>query len=421
MKCTVNMEQHPVPQNITGFQFKLIGDMTIRQFLYLAGGILFGYILLQFKLPGAVKWFLAISSGGAGFAFAFVPIEERPLDRWFVSFFKSIYSPTQFLWKKRAVPPEILTAEVSVTPPPAPETLKKEETTAKIEEYLMTLPTAPIGELDQKEASFLAQILSFFGVGEEPQVAAAQPLPSEVTGLLPEKPEPPAVAPPPQKPPVFVKPSAGKEAKPAEEFEKRTEELTNKITALQQELATQTITQERFLEVQAQLSQLLSEKERLTKELVELKKMLAEKPQIPVRPTAMAQAPGEPTVKIVMPAVAPKIGMPRPPTIANTPSGIIKTQKGAILPGIIVEIRNQEGTPVRALKSGKLGQFAVSTPLANGTYTIHLEDPQRTFYFDIIEVTLNGGIVSPLEIFAKTQKDKIKEELRKKLFSQDNF
>ncbi|EKD47460.1 MAG: hypothetical protein ACD_66C00049G0001, partial [uncultured bacterium] len=28
------MEQHPVPQNVTGFQFKLIGDITLKQFAY---------------------------------------------------------------------------------------------------------------------------------------------------------------------------------------------------------------------------------------------------------------------------------------------------------------------------------------------------------------------------------------------------
>jgi len=383
------MEQHPVPQNITGFQFKLIGDMTVRQFLFLAGGILLGYIIFQFKIPDLVKWFFALSAGGAGFAFAFVPLEERPLDRWLVCFFKSAYLPTQFLWKKRAIPPEVLTAKISLTPPPTPETLRKEESTARVEEYLMTLPTAPVGELDKKEDSYLNQILSSFG--EKPQVSVAAP------------------------PPTIVQ-------KPEEEFGKKTEELTNKITALQQELTKQTIPQERFLEIQAQLSTLLGEKERLTKELVELKKKLAEKPlEEAIKPTAIAQLAEEPRVKIVPPDIASKLGVPKPPSFPNAPSGVVKTQKGGILPSILVEIRNQEGTPVRALKTGKIGQFAVSTPLPNGTYTLHFEDPQGTFYFDIIELALTGGIVSPLEIFAKTQKDKEKEEIKKKLFGQDTF
>lgn len=409
MKHTVNMEQHPVPQNITGFQFRLIGDMTVRQFLYLAGGILFAYIFLQLGLPSLIKWFLAASFAGAGFAFAFVPIEERPLDRWLVSFFKSIYSPTQFLWKKRPVSPEILTLPVPVSLPEVPEILKKEETAAKIEEYLMTLPTAPVEELDQKEANLLSQILSEF---------PSQPQPTQPTQpIIPSvaEPEPPAT------PTQGVPPGEIKSKPPEENLEKRTKELTEKISVLEQELQAKEMTRKRFLEIQGQLSQLLREKENLIKELVELKKTLAKEQEIPVKPIGFAQAPKEETVKIVPPSVGPKIGMPKPPDIPNAPSGIVKTQKGAILPGIIVEIRSQEGTPVRALKTGKLGQFAVSTPLPNGIYTIHLEDPQKNFYFDTIEVTTRGEIMAPFEISAKTQRDREKEEIKKKLFSQDNF
>ncbi len=403
------MEQHPVPQNITGFQFKLIGDMTVRQFGYLAAGIITGYLVLQLDWPSLIKWFLGACLAGGGFAFAFVPIEERPLDRWLVSFFRSIYAPTQFLWKKRPAPPEILTATVAPAVLPAPETLKKEAVAARVEEYLTTLPAPAMGELDQREAGFLSQISSFF----------TPSLTTQPVGLPPEKPEPAAVAPPPS--PAVTPPVVKAGPPPAENLDKKTQDLTGKITALEQELTSQTITKERFLEIQTQLTNLLKEKERLSQELIELKRQLMEKRETAVKPSVAAQTPEETTVKIVTSAVASKIGMPNMPTVPNTISGIVKTQKGMVLPGILVEIRNPEGTPVRALKTGKLGQFSVSTPLPNGTFTLHLEDPQQTFHFDLIEVTLDGGIVSPLEIFAKTQRDTIREELTKKLFSKDNF
>lgn len=405
------MEQHPVPQNISSFQFKLIGDMTIRQFIYLAGGILSGYFILQLDWNMIIKWFLAAIVAGGGFSFAFIPIEERPLDRWLVSFFKRVYSPTQFLWKKKPAPPEILTSQIAVSSVPTPETLKKEATAVKLEEYLMTLPTAPIGELDEKELGFLGQISSLF------TPSLIRPLGS--ASLPPEKPEPPAVAPPS---PIQA-PTQTTTALPAvEDIDKKTQGLTAQIASLQEELNRRTITHERFLEIQAQLASLSTEKERLSRELIELRRRLAEKqPEEAVRPTAVARVQEESRVKIVSSSMAPKIGVPKVTTIPNIISGIVKTQRGTILPGILVEIRNQEGTPVRALKTGKLGQFAISTPLANGIYTLHLEDPQKTFYFDIIELALTGEVVSALEIFAKTQKDKIKEELRKKLFSQNNF
>ena len=45
------MEQHPVPQNVTTFQFRLIGDMTIKQFGYLAGGAIVAFISYKLPLP----------------------------------------------------------------------------------------------------------------------------------------------------------------------------------------------------------------------------------------------------------------------------------------------------------------------------------------------------------------------------------
>lgn len=436
------MEQHPVPQNITGFQFKLIGDMTIRQFLYLGGGILSAYVTLQFGLPSIIKWFIAANLTAAGFAFAFIPIEERPLDRWLTAFFKSIYSPTQFLWKKKVTPPEVLTMTVAVSQPPTPETLKKEQSAAQVEEYLLTLPGASLGKLDKQEESFLQKIASSFETPPLITIPADQPLisptpnpapvvpvslPEEkiVPRIFPDQPlpevknVPPTVQTPPSPPPPAPKPITP--ITPPVTLGQKTEELTSKINALQKELSAQTITRQRFLEIQGQLLALLEEKENLTTELVELKKKLAQKAEPTVKPAAVAQAQAEPTVKIVATDLAAKFGMPNPPITPNIISGMVRTQKQGILPGIIVEIRNQEGTPVRALKTGKLGQFAISTPLANGLYTLRLEDPQHRFLFDLIEITLKGEIVSPIEIMAKTQNDLVKEDLKKKLFGPDNF
>src|SRR3989344_3269872 len=96
------MEQHPVPQNVTTFQFRLIGDMTIKQFGYLAGGLILAYISYKLPLPFFITWPLALFTGLMGIGFAFVPIEERPMDVWVLSFIKSAYSPTQYVWQKTA-------------------------------------------------------------------------------------------------------------------------------------------------------------------------------------------------------------------------------------------------------------------------------------------------------------------------------
>src|SRR3972149_1976157 len=98
------MEQHPVPQNVTTFQFRLIGDMTIKQFGYLAGGAILAYISYKLPLPFFFSYPLAVIFGIGGVGFAFVPVEERPMDIWVMSFIKNIYSPTQFIWSQEAQP-----------------------------------------------------------------------------------------------------------------------------------------------------------------------------------------------------------------------------------------------------------------------------------------------------------------------------
>ncbi|MFH0863785.1 MAG: PrgI family protein [Candidatus Gottesmanbacteria bacterium] len=419
------MEQHPVPQNITSFQFKLVGDMTIRQFIYLAGGVIVGYLILQLGWPAIIKWPLAFFVGASGFGLAFVPIEERPLDRWVISFFQRIYSPTQFLWQKRGIPPEILTAPVPVSTQPPPETIRKEATMAQVDEYLKTLPTEKPGDMEKKQIGLLDQVLSLFAgkpatyiplsdLTVFPKVITTMPTPTPPPVTKTDKITPVA-------PPVIMAEKPLMNIKPSDELSDHTEQLTRRIFLLQQELANQQITKDRLMEIQAQLSKLLEEKEDLTRELIDLRRKLANKTEPVVRPTTMAKMPEEPSVKIVSSTVAPKVGMPSITEVKNAPSGIVKAPKGSVLPGIIVEIRNQEGTPVRALKSGKLGQFSVSTPLPNGVYTLHLEDPQKNFYFDILEITLRGNPMAPLEIFGKTEKDRLREELSKKLFSQDKF
>jgi len=94
------MEQHPVPQPITSYEFRLIGDMTIRQFGKLAAGIILALIVYAIDPPGFIKWPLIILFSLVGVAMAFLPFEGRPLDTWILAFFKRIYSPTQYVWKQ---------------------------------------------------------------------------------------------------------------------------------------------------------------------------------------------------------------------------------------------------------------------------------------------------------------------------------
>lgn len=95
------MEQHPIPQQITSYEFKLVGDMTIRQFGKAAGGIIIALVINATQLIFFIKWPLIVVFAAGGLALAFIPFQDRPLETWVFSFIKSIYSPTIFTWKKR--------------------------------------------------------------------------------------------------------------------------------------------------------------------------------------------------------------------------------------------------------------------------------------------------------------------------------
>lgn len=95
------IEQHPIPQDVAGYKFRLIGDMTLKQFIWLAGGIILGLVVYSLPLPFFFKYPLAAIGILLGAGIAFVPIEGRPMDKWLIAFIRSIYSPTQYIWTKQ--------------------------------------------------------------------------------------------------------------------------------------------------------------------------------------------------------------------------------------------------------------------------------------------------------------------------------
>lgn len=95
------MEQHPIPQQITSYQFRLVGDMTLKQFFELAGGVVVGLIFYSTPLHPLIKWPLIFFFTLLGVALAFLPFEDRPLEDWILAFFRSIYAPTIYGWRKQ--------------------------------------------------------------------------------------------------------------------------------------------------------------------------------------------------------------------------------------------------------------------------------------------------------------------------------
>ena len=64
-----------------------------------------------------------------------------------------------------------------------------------------------------------------------------------------------------------------------------------------------------------------------------------------------------------------------------------------------MEIRDSHGHPVRALRTSKLGQFRIATPLSNDVYEIETE--KEGLEFETVKIELKGETVPPIEIRAK--------------------
>jgi len=89
------MQQHPVPQNVTQYQFRLVGDMTLKQFLELLFGLVLAYLFYSSNLLTFIKLPLAGRSlifgiGKVPAIFSFEPhaIEERVVST------KTVKAPT---------------------------------------------------------------------------------------------------------------------------------------------------------------------------------------------------------------------------------------------------------------------------------------------------------------------------------------
>lgn len=128
------MEQHPIPRQITTFEFKLIGFMTLKQFLYLVIFGAIGYIAANIIPILFVNILVGLLIGGIGAAFAFIQIMDRPLDIWIKNLFKRMNSPTQFFYHKKNDPVYFL-EELFFTEDPHV-AVAHIETKEKLHEYL---------------------------------------------------------------------------------------------------------------------------------------------------------------------------------------------------------------------------------------------------------------------------------------------
>ncbi|HCR80929.1 MAG: hypothetical protein UY47_C0003G0027 [Parcubacteria group bacterium GW2011_GWB1_49_7] len=357
------MKEHPIPQDVTGYKFHIVGNMTLKQFAEVGAGVLVAVILYNTNLLAFIKWPLIMLSVGLGGMMAFVPIEERPLDHWIVTFFRRLYSPTKFYWRKDSTIPFALKPEKTGEKPAEPQ-FEIDLTPARqqrIRDYLASVsqPT-PLSETDQAESAQVSKILQTF-----------DEVPVEVVRSKQMKIKP-------QLTPRIRKLSVSQH-QPAE-----------KQTVFQTELTT-------------------TEKTPAAKNLPLTKPPTTElpaKPELEPVATTPIEVFADETPPIENTYTAPqqsaatnaKLPFPQKNLSPNTIMGMVLTPDDKLVDRAVVTIKNLQGKVIRALKTNLLGQFFATTPLPNGTYVVSAEKeglsfPEQTF-------SLNGSVLQPLELRA---------------------
>ena len=157
------MEQHPVPQAITSYEFRLVGEMTLKQFIKLAIGLGLAFIFYVTPLPFYLKWPFILLFAGLGAAMAFLPIQGRPLEIWIIAFIKAIYSPTEYIYQKIPELPEFFESNTPRHYLTKPEPVQPAPTQARLEKYLGSLPAdKKMTTWEQAEKQFLSQVQTAF-------------------------------------------------------------------------------------------------------------------------------------------------------------------------------------------------------------------------------------------------------------------
>lgn len=383
-------QQHPVPQDITGFQFKLVGDMTLKQFGELAFGAVTAYVIYASSWYPLFKWPLAFLVGFLGIALAFIPIEERPLDVWIVNFFRAIYRPTYYVWKKSSLigvptpPPAMVTTGPILTPPQEP---SKEEVKPVEEAKPQVLSVAELEKLRETKLAELEEAKMKLAKKTEEvktQEYRAQTVADIVTvDKLTE---------------MRDKATAKSTVTDTQlnELIKENAMLLSEIGQVQTKIQTLSGSEKDLL--QAQFDALNKRQNNLAEAINTKQEEIKNSPvlsQIPKEPLEPPWASGGGQMRVVDRPVRQQktISLTDLPNVVN---GSVTNVRGMPLEGVILVIKDKAGNSVRALKTNRVGQFVVSTPLENGTYYLEFEFPNYTF--NVYEITLDGKVITPLEI-----------------------
>lgn len=381
------MRDHALPQDVTGYRFHIIGNMTLKQFVEVAAGVVVAFFIYQTNLPAIVKWPAILLFTFAGAFAAFVPFEERPFDHWIVAFFQALYRPTQFYWKRSSKIPsaflyqnssaKVVVVDVDLTP----------ARRQRAQDFLHSVSEdlGPGDALDQLEIKKVSDVMSFFTTG---QIVQGLPVESVQNISLPSDQNLPQVEvalPYVDKSmsstqrvslPIDAEMSATQISfSPAD-----AEPLAN--VASSQSSARVNIPQQGSVSVEPTTK---------TEEIFPTPQNNG--PQTYLQNSGVNADFVAPTAQVTQNAQLP---FPQKPTEPNKVVGMVLDQNNTPIPDVIVEILTEDGFSARAVKTNILGQFFITTPLNNGTYSVQAEKEGSQFVAQ--QLVVNGNIINPIEL-----------------------
>jgi hypothetical protein len=395
------MQEHPIPQDITGYQFHIIGNMTIKQFAEIGGGAFLGFLIYTTNLPLIVKWPLIVLVVAMGAMAAFVPIEERPFDHWVVTFIKVLYKPTKFYWKKIPKIPDPFLYKPQQIQPSLPEIDLAPARRERVKEYLSSLHVAdPLDPFDEYQKNRVDDIVSSFAVIQaqtldiEKQVTRpnlevrvrdlTEYLPAEVaTEEVYDQPyQAPAAELQPTAPePTMVEPL-----------------LTAPLTAAPQaavldqpkpQLAVDQVAQDIAIPETENIQVAPPTSQEEAAELAAIQRangtQVYSEAQTTQQPIASQQA-----------QYNTDLPFPTPQDEPNTPVGMVLGPQNELITNAIVEFITETGNIVRAVKTNSLGQFTITTKLNDGVYTLQVE--KDGYLFTPQQIQLAGEVIQPIEV-----------------------
>lgn len=402
-------------------EFKLFGELTIRQFGYVAGGALVAFVCyVSFADIPLIRWPLVVFFGILGIMLAVFKVNDRPFEVWLANFIFALFTSQRRIWKKSAKTPEILrsmsvnsvskgNSNVSINRAPLSSvyvpteeveeniskedkeemdrlneldklwggsTNKVENTKTNIQEVVQNVPIAvpTVTTKDEVIQTFSKPAISIpkdlevkktEDVKEVKQIARI-----DLDDILPTK--------------VSREDLLGKmdEKSGVDEpiIPDETQLVSNKVASVvEDKLEVKEDKNEKYvdtlksqLEEQNKIINSLREKSLESKVITEPKKIVLEEKKLEIN-----EKKTEP------------INDEKPIEKVNYVSGTVKDKSGKGLSNVTLIIKDSKFRPVRATRTNNLGAFNITTSLPNGDYS--LEAVRSGMNFDNIDFSLDGS------------------------------